>query len=167
MVSVALLLLLAGCSRRGASAERTHRMGERVEVAGLTYTVLDAAWKAQLGDEVKPRIPKDRFLVLHLTITNGTSKEAVAPMLSLVDQSGATYPEISDGEGIPQWLGMLRQIRPSQTEEGRIAFDVRSGTYKLRVTGGDDPDEEKSALIEIPLTLDYETPAVVPPKPGS
>ena len=142
-------------------------MGERVQVGGLIYTILHTDWKDQLGEAVTAaRVPTHRFLLVHLTVTNGGGTEAPIPPLVLVDQKGQTHQELSSGEGVPDWLGMIRLVKPASTDEGQILFDVPRGAYKLQVSEGGDPEQEKTALVDLPLSLDPQAPVPVPAVPG-
>jgi hypothetical protein len=63
-----------------------------------------------------------------------------------------------NGEGVPDWLGMLRKVQPAETQTGRVVFDVPRADYQLRVT--DDafhPEDVKVALIQIPLRFESGT----------
>jgi hypothetical protein len=153
------LLSLAACGRQQASPSRVYRMGERVQVGPFIYNVLDAQWKTELGDGKQVQTPKNRFLIIQLTITNSGGTETYAPPLKLEDARGNTFGEAPSGEGVPNWLGLLRRLAPAQTEQGRVLFDVPAGAYRLRLADdSDDPAREKSALVEIPLRLEPEPP---------
>jgi hypothetical protein len=153
-------LLLPGCARNNAAEERTYPMGEKAQAGKLIYTVLEAEWKSQLGELPSVRVPKHRYLILRITVTNSGSDAGEMPLLSLVDGRGQTYQEEASGDGVPEWLGLLRKIQPAGTEEGRIVFDVPMSAYKLRITDGAQTGEEKTALVSIPLQLDE--PGAVP-----
>jgi uncharacterized protein DUF4352 len=129
-------------------------MGERVQVGTLIYNVLEAEWKDEMGQKT----PAHRFLVLRLTITNSGGKEARPPLLTLVHTSGSEHAELSEIEGLKDWLGLLRRLDPAATEDGRIVFDVARGAYKLRLSDGGEPGQENTAMVEIPLQLETPTP---------
>jgi len=149
-------------------------MGERVQVGPLIYNVLHAEWRTQLGEGPEARAPKNRFLLVQLTITNSGGAETSIPPITLEDERGGAYPEEPDGTGMTNWLGVLRKLTPAQTDQGRIVFDAPAGAYRLRVTD-DNPElgREKAALIDIPLQLEPEPepqiirdlPAATPPAP--
>jgi len=82
-------------------------------------------------------------------------------MLSLVDSRGERHAELTNGEGLTDWLGFLRQVKPADTEGGRILFDVPVASYRLRVVNDAEPENERAALVDIPLQLG---PAI--PQPG-
>lgn len=159
-------VLFAGCSRsQHPLSGSDYRMGEHVPVGTLVYTVLEESWKTQLGDPVRQRFPQSRFLVLAISVTNGGGGEVTVPLLSLENTSGQTFTESDNGEGVDQWLGLLRTIQPAQTIQGKILFDVQPATYRLRVTDGGEPGQEKIAKIYVPLSLDVETPLTPGPVP--
>lgn len=153
---------LFGCNSADSVATKgpvkTGKVGERVPVGVITYTILEAEYKTQLGTASAPKLPAKRFLILRLAITNGGSKDADLPMFSLVDSSGETYQEVQDGAGVNQWFGMLRKIAPTSTEEGRIVFDVMPKDYKLEVSDGGEMGKELLAHIEIPMQFDTAEP---------
>ena len=149
-------------------------MGERVQVGPLIYSVLHAEWRTQLGEGSEARTPKNRFLIVQLTVTNSGGGETSIPPVTLEDERGGAYPEEPNGTGVADWLGLLRKLAPAQTDQGRIVFDAPAGAYRLRVTD-DNPElgREKAALIDIPLQLEPEPepqiirdlPAATPPAP--
>lgn len=149
-----LLASLTACSDPKAAAEsRTYQMGERVDVGGVVYTVLESEWRAAIGEGAGAMIPKDRFLILRVTITNGAGQPANLPFLHL---EGAKQPdgvmEVDNAKGLAGWLGLVRIIPPAQTEEGKLVFDVPPASYKLRVSNGSG-DNEVTRLVEIPYNV--------------
>ena len=161
-----LVLCTLACSNtpRSRESSQTYPMGSPVYVGPLTFTALEAEWKDQLDTENGPRMPKQRFLLLRVTVTNAGGTEQGVPLLSVVDTKGNAYIEEDKGEGVARWLGLLRILKPAQTEEGYLIFDAPPGAYKLRVTTGGDPEQEMSALIDIPFRLDTGTPDVIAPE---
>jgi len=144
-------------------------MGERVQVGPLIYNVLHAEWSTQLGEGSEARMPKNRFLIVQLTVTNSGGGETSIPPVTLEDGRGGAYPEELNGTGVTNWLGLLRKLTPAQTEQGRIVFDAPSGAYRLRVTD-DNPElgREKVALIDIPLHLEPEpAPQIIKDLPAA
>lgn len=141
-------------------------MGERVTVGPLTYNVIESVWRSQLGDVFKTRVPQQRFLLIDITVTNGGGKEISVPLLTLENQSGETFPESENGEGVDNWFGILRTLSPAQTQQGRLVFDVPLTSYRLRLTDGGEPGTEKYAWVEIPLRIDTDT-GVSSPIPGT
>lgn len=157
------LSFLAGCSPAKTSAPKLYHMGERAEAGPIVYTVLEAEWHNQLGQADDPRFPRDNFLLIRLSVTNGGSEECTVPPLHLVDSRGASHRELQEGEGVPEWLGMLRRLQPAETRHGRVVFDVPRADYRLQVT--DDAfleDEMETAWIEVPLRF-ASSPGVAPP----
>jgi hypothetical protein len=153
---------------------KTGKVGERVSVGAVTYNVLEAEYKTQLGTATAPKLPEKRFLILRLAITNGGAKDVDLPMFTLVDEKGEAFQEVQDGAGVNGWLGMLRKIGPTSTEEGRVVFDVMPKDYKLEVSDGGEMGKELLAHIEIPMQFDTAEPipaagqGVLPPgAPGT
>ena len=152
-------LCWSGCG--GKSPARTYAMGEKVLVGHLNYTVFETQWLPQLGDQAAPRVPQNRFFLVRASIVNSGASDVVAPNLTIEDDSGHVYREVSNGDGVPQWIGYLRQIKPADSAQGNLVFDAPPAHYKLRVL---DEDGEHSSLIDIPLTFNAETPGL--PTPG-
>lgn len=159
------ILAATACGRRDSNRGSlgVFPMGERVRVGPLIYTVQDAEWRDQLGEGVNLRMPRHRFLLVRLSITNSGIREIGVPPLSLIAGNGDTYEELTDGKEVPEWLGLLRAIQPSATEHGRVLFDAPGGSYRLRVAAEAESDEQPFALIEIPFQLPPATPLATPP----
>jgi hypothetical protein len=166
-VSLAAVLTVAtliSCSSSagGNSVVPQYAMGERAQAGAVIYTVFEKRWMAQLGAGESARIPKNRFLLLRLSMVNSGSGEAMAPSMTLIDDNGQRFPELSDGDGVPQWTGFIRRIKPADTMTGNVVFDVPASHYKLELT---DESEEKKALVDIPLS--FEQDQVPVPAPGA
>jgi len=161
---VAILLsaaYLTGCGSSAVEASKengpavTYPMGQGVQVGPLTYNVLETSWKSQLGGGPSARIPKNRFLLVKLSITNGADQKTPVPEMALYNAAGQTFQEITEGvESVPKWLGVLRNLSAVQTDEGVVVFDAPLGAYKLEVRDGGELGLEKKALIELPLQLE-------------
>ncbi|WP_321474287.1 DUF4352 domain-containing protein [uncultured Paludibaculum sp.] len=156
LACLGLAIILPGCSgsKSGGDSSKVYQMGAPVKVGALSYTVLDTEWKESLDGSLGARLPENRFLIVNLSITNDGGGDINLPLLSLVDVNGKEYREIDKGEGIPQWLGLLRPISPAQTLSGHIAFDAPLAGYKVRISSGGDADSEVSALVELPLRVE-------------
>lgn len=162
-------LLVCGCARQSSRTSRVFALGERVEVGPLVYIVQDTEWREQLGEAATARTPQHRFLLVRLSVTNSGIREADIPPLTLVASDGRTYNELSRGDGVPEWLGYLRTLRPAATEHGRVVFDAPTGAYRLRVAALGEDDEEAHALVDLPyqatpgLQIPLTTPGVPSP----
>jgi len=141
-------------------------MGDRVAVGPLTYNVIETAWRSQLGDEFKVRMPEQRFLMITVSVTNGGGRDISVPLLMLENQNGKQYLEADSGEGVDSWFGLLRTLNPAQTQQGRLLFDVPLGSYRLRLTDGGEAGSEKYAWVAIPLHIDPETFSNPLPEPS-
>jgi hypothetical protein len=142
LAGAALVCLAAStaCSPAAPPESHSHRMGERVSVGPLVYNVFEAQWKAQLGQGADARVPKDRFFLIRF---------------SVVADNGQTYAELSDGDQVPQWTGYLRHVKPAETLQGNVVFDVPPKHYLLRLT---DENSQTSSDIDIPLNFSSEGP---------
>jgi len=147
------LVLLASCSKPPVTTAN-FAMGERVENGPFTYVVVESTWRNDLGEGFQIRSPKNRFLILTVSVTNGGGSEVSIPLLNLEDSNGQKYQELSDGSGIPNWLGLLRTVKPAETLQGRIVFDVPLSPFRLGVPDGGETGYEKFAWVTIPLSID-------------
>jgi hypothetical protein len=153
--ALACLAASIACTPAARTESQIHRMGERVSIGSLVYNVFEDQWKAQLGQGSDSRVPKDRFFLVRLSVLNSGSTDFMIPSLTLVDDTGQTYPELSDGGAVPEWTGYLRRVKPAETLQGNVVFDVPPKHYRLRVS---DETSQKSRDIDIPLNFASETP---------
>ena len=158
--TVALCLFAGSCSSSEKFPVRTYQMGEKVTLGPFIYNAFETQWLTHLGDDVTPRLPQHRFFVIRVSILNSGGTELIGPNLSLVDDSGKVYEELSNGEGVPQWIGYLRQLKPADSSTGNLVFDAPPRHYKLKVL---DETGERAALIDIPLSFNAESPQVPSP----
>ena len=129
-------------------------MGQPVNVGSLTYTALESEWRDSLDTVNGPRLPKNRFLLIRISVTNAGGSDAGFPLLHLVDSKKGEHIEEDKGDGVEKWFGLLRIVKPGSTDEGYLIFDVPPASYRLRVTTGGDPEKEITALVEIPFKLE-------------
>jgi hypothetical protein len=158
------VLFLEGCQKAQESRAQ-FAMGERVPVGQMTYSVIESAWRTQLGESFKIRTPEQRFLLVKISVTNGTGKDVSIPLLTLEGNSGQIYREIADGEGVDNWFGLLRTISPGQTQQGNVLFDVPLTSFKLRVPDINETGFEGYAVVDIPLRMDSDLPIQSPINP--
>jgi hypothetical protein len=158
---VAALYLTACGSKSSDPPLPTYPLGDKVEVGHIIYRAFETQWLTQIPQEPTPRLPTNRFFLVRISAVNSGSGDAIVPNVTIQDDHGKTYEELSNGDGVPQWIGILRQVRPADSIQGNVVFDAPPSHYKLRVT---DESGEKAALIDIPLSFGAETPAI--PLPG-
>lgn len=148
------LLILASLTITGCTFKRkeirTVPIGEKAIIGPFVYQAYDTRWPLAIGD----RTPKDRFFTVRLSIRNSSSNEAVIPTMELVDDANKSFPELTDGTGIDQWLGLSRSVAGVSTEQGTIAFDVPPKHYRLRVAD----ENDNFMYIDVPLNLTSEEP---------
>jgi hypothetical protein len=151
----AFLTALAACSTSSTPKRdvRTYPAGEKATVGHLTYTIIDTEAQPRLGDDSSPRVPQNRFYLVQLSVSNNASSELNIPSLSLLDDSGNVYPELSDGNGVPHWLGMIRKVDAGQTEQGYVAFDAPTSHYRLKLS---DETSDNDIYADIPLSFVHE-----------
>jgi uncharacterized protein YceK len=161
LIATAILsfLLVAGCSS-GPPKPHTFAMGERVELGHIIYTVFETQWVTQFGSGLDARTPKNRFLLVRLSASNSGTADVLVPSMTVVDDNGNTISELPDGEGVPQWLGILRQAKPAEAAQGNVVFDAPPRHYKLSLT---DDAEQKTAFVDLPLAFSADTPQLPVP----
>ncbi len=143
--------LITGCQTGTRAVIGNYKLGEKAQVGPLIYTVFETQYLTSIGEGVDARLPKGRFLVIHMSVVNGGgNSDQPIPTVTLVDDQGASYSELDNGAGIPQWFGFARKVRPAESLTGDVIFDVPPKHYELRI-----PDEldEHFALVDIPVTF--------------
>jgi hypothetical protein len=159
----AIALALTGCSAVSSSEPRPYAMGDRIQLGRLVYTVFETRWLTQLGEGPAARIPQNRFFLIRMTVGNTGPGEILLPNLSIEDDQGNSYPELSEGEGVPQFVGVLHPVTAAQPAAGNVLFDAPPQHYRLRLW---DQENQHSALVDIPLSFRAETPEVAAPEPN-
>jgi hypothetical protein len=152
----AFSLLLSGCSSTVASSQsraKTYAAGEKAIAGPLTYSIVDTQIQPDLGTDDNRRTPSTRFILIRVSTFNSSNAEVPIPAMTLIDDSGKTYPELADGTGVADWLGIVRKVGPGQTDSGQVAFDAPSQHYRLRLT---DANDDSDVGIDIPLDFIHE-----------
>ena len=134
---------------------KVYEMGTRVEAGHLIYTVFETEWLPQIGAGDSARVPKNRFFLVRLSAINSGSEELDVPNVTLVDDRDGAVEELSDGSDFPQWIGIVRRVKPADSLAGNVVFDAEPKHYRLRVR---DENNEKSLLIDIPLNFNADAP---------
>ena len=155
-----LAVFFAGCSQPSFPV-RTYNLGEKVTLGHIIYTVYETQWLTQTGVAPDVRLPQNRFFLVRVNANNTGASDLIVPGISVVDDKGNTYQELQNGDGIPQWIGILRSVHPAESATGNVVFDCPPGHYKLKVT---DENGERMAWVDIPLSFTNETPEI--PVPG-
>lgn len=125
-------------------------MGEKAEIGPFLYQAIETRWPMSL----EGRTAKDRFFIIHVSVLNSGATDQNIPGFEVVDDSGNSYPEVVDGTGVENWLGLSRKLPVAQTDQGNIVFDVPPKHYSLRVAD----DSDNFMYIDIPLNLSSEEP---------
>jgi hypothetical protein len=157
VAAAASLLSSCGDSEEKSSPVRTYSMGERATVGHVVYVVFETQWLTHIGTGADARVPEHRFFLVRLSAVNSLGSDIVVPNFSIEDDSGNTYPELSSGEGVPQYIGYLRSVKPAESVQGNALFDAPPRHYKMKIA---DETGEKVAYIDIPLSFVSETPDV-------
>ena len=110
--------------REAGAAVQVFGIGEKVQVGPLIYNVLEAEWSPQIGRGEQARLPARRFLTVHLSVTNSGAEPVAVPSFRIVDEAGHQYSESMDGQNVASWLGLIRSLKPVETLDGNILFDV-------------------------------------------
>jgi hypothetical protein len=161
LVAAAAALLLNACSSRPPRVE-TYSLGEKATLGHIVYTVYETQWVPQFGEGPSARIPQHRFFLVRMTAVNSSSADLIVPGVTIEDDKNNSYSELPNGDGVPDWIGSLRQVKPANSVGGNLVFDAPPGHYKLRVT---DENGENSAYFDIPLSFGAEVPSEVPVPP--
>ena len=154
----ALALGVAGCAKKPTAAKMVE-MGSAAVAGGLSYTVTHVEWAEQLTGTDAIRTPAGRFLLVTVTVSNKGAAEAGIPLAVLVDKSGKEHLELDKGDGVPQWLGLLRTVNAGASVSGTLLFDAPPASYQLRVSSGGDVEKEETALVNLPYKLDAPAPS--------
>jgi hypothetical protein len=156
---VAAASLLSSCAdtEEKSFTVRTYNMGDRVTLGHIVYVVFETQWLTHIGEGAAARVPQHRFFLVRLSAVNSHGSDVIVPNFSIEDDNGATYPELSSGEGVPEYIGYLRSVRPAESQQGNALFDAPARHYKLRLA---DETGEKVAYVDIPLSFVAETPDI-------
>jgi hypothetical protein len=157
--AAAAAALLSSCGDSGDRPfpVRTHNMGESITLGHIVYVVYETQWLTHIGEGADARVPQHRFFLVRMSAFNSLSTDIIVPNFILEDDSGNTYPELSSGEGVPQYIGYLRNVKAVDTQRGNALFDAPPRHYKMKIT---DETGEKVAYVDIPLSFASETPDV-------
>jgi len=136
---------------------RTYTMGDRISLGHINYQVFETQWHTHLGDGADQRIPKHRFFMVRMSAINSAGADLIVPNFTIEDDSGNSYPELSEAEGVPQYIGYLRTVKPGESATGNALFDAPPRHYKMKIQ---DETGEKTAYVDIPLAFVSETPDV-------
>jgi hypothetical protein len=151
-----LSLAAAGCSSAVSSKKEAtvYAAGEKAVAGPLTYSVTDSEITQTLGDDpATARNAQERFYLIKVAVSNSSSSEQPIPAMTLVDDEGHSIAELADGSNVPNWLGVVRNVGPAQTEQGVVLFDAPTKHYRLRLN---DPFDEKEISIDLPLDFVHE-----------
>jgi len=153
-IAISLLsVAAAGCSRAQKPANILYAAGDKAIVGPLVYSVTDTEVAQQLGDDPNPRTAQERFYLIRISVTNSSSDDQSIPTMTLVDDAGHSYTELSDGTGVTNWLGVVRKVRATQTEQGIVAFDAPTKHYRLRLN---DALDENEISVDVSLNFVHE-----------
>lgn len=154
--ALTLILVAAGCSGTSERKSVVYQAGDNAAVDQLTYRVIGTQMLTRLGDGTNQRIPQNRFYLVRVSVANEGSEEASIPALTLMDDSGKTYEELTDGSGVTQWLGVVRRVGGKQSESGTVVFDAPASHYRLKLT---DDTDNSDAYVDLPLSFAHEQPS--------
>ncbi|MGA2270239.1 MAG: hypothetical protein ABSH44_17340 [Bryobacteraceae bacterium] len=162
VAAVFAALVLSACSKGGSYPVRSYSLGEKVGLGHIIYTVYETQWVPQFGEGPSARVPQHRFFLVRMTAVNSGGDDVIVPNVTIENDMGASYPELQNGDGVPAWIGYLRRVKPAESAQGNLLFDVPPAHYKLRVT---DEDGDHTAYIDIPLSFGAEVPTSEVPLP--
>ena len=140
---IRLRFLSAVCVARSAAARRPagapldkYLMGEKVHLGHLSYTVFETQWLTHLGDGRDG--PRAAEPVLPDSLQRGQQRQRRCRRSRIRriqdDQGPRLTRKLSNGEGVPQWAGYLRNVKPADNVQGNIVFDAPPAHYKLKLS---------------------------------
>ena len=156
LASAAVLAFLSVCScneTKTESAAKPWQIGEKVPLGPFTYMVMEPEWKTELIGSKGLISPKQRFLVLKLNVANSAQERKSVSFLQVRNDKGEEFPEVQELDGLPGWMGILRDIPPGGTVTGNIVFDAPLGHYRLVLNDGGAAGEERTSLVDLPLSM--------------
>ena len=153
--AICAALAINGCSSSLSPEVRSYAMGDRIVLGRLVYSVFETRWLPQIGDGPTARVPQNRFFLIRMSVGTTAAGEILIPNKTIEDDKGNSYAELSNGEGVPQWLGFLRPVTTSGGTVGNALFDAPPAHYKLHLS---DENSQETALVDIPLSFRAETP---------
>lgn len=154
-------ILSTSCGKPRDKSAHVYELGAHAETGHLIYTVFETQWLPQIGTGETARIPKKRFFLVRLTVVNSGSEEVSVPNITLQDDQGNVVQELAEGDGVPQWLGYIRNVKPADSIAGNVVFDAEPKHYRIRLG---DENGEKPAQVDLPLNFSSETPQLPMPK---
>ena len=120
----------------------------------LTYNVVNSRILPRLGDDpTTARFPQERFYLVQISVSNGDDTSDSIPAFALVDDDGKVYNELTDGSGVPDWLGLVRSEKAHDQVTGSILFDAPAKHYRLRLS---ERFATPEISIDLPLNLIHE-----------
>ena len=153
LTAFAFLSVFSCGETKKESAAKPWQMGEKVPLGPFTYSVIESEWKTELMGAKGRLDPKQRFLVLKLTVQNSAAERKALSFLHIRNDKGEEFPEVQDLEGVPGWMGILREIPPAGTDMGTLVFDAPLGHYRLVLNDGGQAGEERTSLVDLPLQM--------------
>jgi hypothetical protein len=153
---VPVALITTSCSKFSSSKNQPilYSAGDKATVGPLVYNVTDTEVAERLGDDPNnERTPQDRFFLVKVSISNSSPDDQPIPAMTLIDDGGHSYTELADGSGVANWLGVVRKVAPTHTEQGVVVFDAPTKHYRLRLN---DPLDEKEIAVDVPLNFIHE-----------
>src|SRR5215470_14579949 len=96
VAAIAAVLVVGGCSGPSKPAILQYNMGEKVPVGRLSYTIFETQWLTHLGEGANSRVPQNRFFLVRLSAVNGGSSDAAIPNLTLENDKGQKYEELTN-----------------------------------------------------------------------
>jgi len=144
--------LLVSCGQP-AWEVHTYPMGAKVTIGRLTYNAIETQWYPAFGTGPAARAAENQFLLVRLSVANGGPEDVAVPNFTLDDGKGRQFAELSDGNQVPDWIGALRTLAPTDSMSGNAVFDVPAGHYTLHIL---DENGQHEACIDLPMNFQKE-----------
>lgn len=113
-----------------AQGETTYRVGDKVRVGNLQWTITGAERQTVIGDGFITTEANGEFLLLSVEVENvGTSAETfTGDYVKLVDNQGRKFsPDTGAGIYLGKSALVFEQLNPSVVKRGQIVFDIPEG----------------------------------------
>jgi hypothetical protein len=96
-----------------------------------------------------------------MVVNSGAEKRPVSSS-KLVDSTTVVYNESTEAQDVDHWLGMVGNLKPGDTLEDNILFDLEPKSYKLKLDDGS--KSGRVLMIELPLAFEANKPLIPGPR---
>lgn len=130
--------------------ESTYKVGDRVVVGDIAYTVTNVRTTDSVGNEYVNAKADGVFVIVDMTIENlGKESNTISSSYAkIVDSQGRTFESDTDAWAYLENNILLKQIQPGLPVKGQAIYDVPKGiTCDLQVTDSVWSSDKKSISL--------------------